>query len=251
MMERLRKRKENHNHIERKRRDHINHTIFELANILPQMDSKDIKANKGSILKATLQHIKVHIHRLQMKRIIVSLFTCSCYCRTSKPKIWRSVYSYRIFKAVPVLLRQAIRLLWPKIPMTALIGNHVLHGRPSNCHPCHSNVCKLDLLPALHVIMNHLPFTSMHNQCYRLRSQISFDLYCRDNHLPLANSVCRDLRANIQVHVGTDMHTTDDDFFFLRRHQAPDSHTHLAFFTHQHHLTPLQRNMNTSLHSYL
>lgn len=63
MMERLRKRKENHNHIERKRRDHINNTIFELADILPQMDSKDIKANKGSILKATLQHIKVHIRR--------------------------------------------------------------------------------------------------------------------------------------------------------------------------------------------
>ncbi|KAG2184317.1 hypothetical protein INT44_009332, partial [Umbelopsis vinacea] len=58
MMERLRKRKENHNHIERKRRDHINHTIFELAEILPQMDSDDIKTNKGSILKATLQHIK-------------------------------------------------------------------------------------------------------------------------------------------------------------------------------------------------
>ncbi|KAI8580865.1 hypothetical protein K450DRAFT_234943 [Umbelopsis ramanniana AG] len=40
MMERLRKRKENHNHIERKRRDHINHTIFELAEILPQIQSR-------------------------------------------------------------------------------------------------------------------------------------------------------------------------------------------------------------------
>jgi Helix-loop-helix DNA-binding domain len=68
IMERLRKRKENHNHIERKRRDHINHTIFELAEILPQIDSKDIKANKGSILKATLQHIKVYIHKLQRQQ---------------------------------------------------------------------------------------------------------------------------------------------------------------------------------------
>ncbi|CAO3659752.1 unnamed protein product [Umbelopsis ramanniana] len=81
MMERLRKRKENHNHIERKRRDHINHTIFELADILPQMDSKDIKANKGSILKATLQHIK----DLQAENLTFRLQLQNIQSRSSTP----------------------------------------------------------------------------------------------------------------------------------------------------------------------
>jgi hypothetical protein len=69
MIERMKKRKENHNHIERKRRDHINSTIFELAEVLPQMDYKDLKANKGSILKATLQHIKVCQYELLISKI--------------------------------------------------------------------------------------------------------------------------------------------------------------------------------------
>lgn len=61
MIERLKRRKENHNHIERKRRDHINNTIYELAEVLPNAKPSDCKLNKGNILKATLQHIKVRL----------------------------------------------------------------------------------------------------------------------------------------------------------------------------------------------
>ncbi|KAH8548666.1 hypothetical protein BGW37DRAFT_430630 [Umbelopsis sp. PMI_123] len=81
MMERLRKRKENHNHIERKRRDHINHTIFELAEVLPKLDCKDFKANKGSILKATLQHIK----DLQAENLTIRLQLQNIQSRSNTP----------------------------------------------------------------------------------------------------------------------------------------------------------------------
>ncbi|GAB5586939.1 hypothetical protein Unana1_01839 [Umbelopsis nana] len=81
IIERLKKRKENHNHIERKRRDHINNTIFELAEVLPQMDSKDFKSNKGSILKATLKHIK----DLQAENLTFRLQLQSIRSRSSTP----------------------------------------------------------------------------------------------------------------------------------------------------------------------
>ncbi|KAJ2961330.1 hypothetical protein NQZ79_g3382 [Umbelopsis isabellina] len=74
MIERLKRRKENHNHIERKRRDHINNTIYELAEVLPNANPSDCKLNKGNILKATLQHIKVKL---------ISPFLAALYCHNS------------------------------------------------------------------------------------------------------------------------------------------------------------------------
>jgi hypothetical protein len=91
MIERLKRRKENHNHIERKRRDHINNTIFELAEVLPNSNPNDFKLNKGNILKATLQHIKVSFNML---------FATHPYCLFSDAKYAILVFllSVRIFK---------------------------------------------------------------------------------------------------------------------------------------------------------
>ncbi|CAM0135569.1 unnamed protein product [Umbelopsis sp. WA50703] len=81
MIERLKRRKENHNHIERKRRDHINNTIFELAEVLPNSNPNDFKLNKGNILKATLQHIK----DLQAENLTIRLQLQTIQSRTSTP----------------------------------------------------------------------------------------------------------------------------------------------------------------------
>ncbi|KAG2177226.1 hypothetical protein INT43_007883 [Umbelopsis isabellina] len=81
MIERLKRRKENHNHIERKRRDHINNTIYELAEVLPDANPNDCKLNKGNILKATLQHIK----DLQAENLTFRLQLQNIQSRASTP----------------------------------------------------------------------------------------------------------------------------------------------------------------------
>ncbi|OZJ06045.1 hypothetical protein BZG36_01147 [Bifiguratus adelaidae] len=57
-MERLKRRRENHNYIERRRRDNLNHTIFEIAELVPGAQQTGQKANKGNILRLALDHIK-------------------------------------------------------------------------------------------------------------------------------------------------------------------------------------------------
>ncbi|CAK9295742.1 unnamed protein product [Gordionus sp. m RMFG-2023] len=50
--------KNNHNRVERARRDNINYRIKELASLLPTSILADIKHNKGTILKASVNYIK-------------------------------------------------------------------------------------------------------------------------------------------------------------------------------------------------
>ncbi|XP_061181197.1 uncharacterized protein LOC133189820 [Saccostrea echinata] len=53
-----RKKKDNHNIIERRRRYNINDRIKELATLLPSSVPHDLKQNKGSILKASVEYMK-------------------------------------------------------------------------------------------------------------------------------------------------------------------------------------------------
>ncbi|KAF7731564.1 hypothetical protein EC973_009328 [Apophysomyces ossiformis] len=57
-IERLKKRRENHNHVERRRRDIINNTILELSHVVPNALQPGQKPNKGNILKLALDHIQ-------------------------------------------------------------------------------------------------------------------------------------------------------------------------------------------------
>ncbi|XP_062616810.1 uncharacterized protein LOC134278514 isoform X2 [Saccostrea cucullata] len=51
--------KENHNIIERRRRYNINDRIKELATLLPSSTHPSMKLNKGSILKASVEYVKI------------------------------------------------------------------------------------------------------------------------------------------------------------------------------------------------
>ncbi|KAG0171265.1 hypothetical protein DFQ28_002502 [Apophysomyces sp. BC1034] len=57
-IERIQRRRENHNHVERRRRDNINNTIFELSRVVPNAIQSGQKPNKGNILKLALDYIK-------------------------------------------------------------------------------------------------------------------------------------------------------------------------------------------------
>lgn len=60
-IERIQRRRENHNHVERRRRDNINNIIFELSSVVPNATQPGQKPNKGNILKLSLDYIKVII----------------------------------------------------------------------------------------------------------------------------------------------------------------------------------------------
>ncbi|KAL0082283.1 Myc-type, basic helix-loop-helix domain-containing protein [Phycomyces blakesleeanus] len=64
LFEKKRKRRESHNLVERRRRDNINDRISELATLLPDPDA--IKTNKGTILKKSVDHIKLLHDKLQL-----------------------------------------------------------------------------------------------------------------------------------------------------------------------------------------
>ncbi|KAG9302341.1 hypothetical protein G9A89_008833 [Geosiphon pyriformis] len=57
-MERLKRRRENHNNVERKRRNNINNTIFEISLLMPVAYTPGAKPNKGSILRRAVEYIK-------------------------------------------------------------------------------------------------------------------------------------------------------------------------------------------------
>lgn len=59
-----RQKKDNHNMIERRRRFNINDRIKELGTILPKAQNGEIKQNKGSILKASVDYIKNLQHQV-------------------------------------------------------------------------------------------------------------------------------------------------------------------------------------------
>nr|AVX48078.1 microphthalmia-associated transcription factor [Meretrix petechialis] len=53
-----RKKKDNHNIVERRRRFHINDRIKELQTLLPYITDTNVRQNKGSVLKAAIEYIK-------------------------------------------------------------------------------------------------------------------------------------------------------------------------------------------------
>lgn len=57
MIERIQKRRENHNYIERRRRNYMNNTIWELSKVIPNACAPGQKPNKANILKLALEHI--------------------------------------------------------------------------------------------------------------------------------------------------------------------------------------------------
>ncbi|KAG0041664.1 hypothetical protein BGZ83_001480, partial [Gryganskiella cystojenkinii] len=56
-LEMIRRRRENHNHVERRRRDTLNSTILQIAEIIPNCSSS-AKLNKGTILRLALEHLR-------------------------------------------------------------------------------------------------------------------------------------------------------------------------------------------------
>ncbi|KAI8145531.1 Myc-type, basic helix-loop-helix domain-containing protein [Fennellomyces sp. T-0311] len=62
LFEKKRRRRESHNAVERRRRDNINERINELATLLPDRDAT--KANKGTILRKSVDHIRALHDRL-------------------------------------------------------------------------------------------------------------------------------------------------------------------------------------------
>lgn len=58
MWQKDRQKKDNHNQIERRRRFNINDRIKELGTLLPKTIDPDMRQNKGSILKASVDYIK-------------------------------------------------------------------------------------------------------------------------------------------------------------------------------------------------
>ncbi|RKP35659.1 helix-loop-helix DNA-binding domain-containing protein, partial [Dimargaris cristalligena] len=57
VMERIQRRRENHNFVERRRRDNINYTITELAGVIPAAHQDGAKLNKGSVLRMAVDYI--------------------------------------------------------------------------------------------------------------------------------------------------------------------------------------------------
>ncbi|KAJ2353667.1 hypothetical protein GGF43_003444, partial [Coemansia sp. RSA 2618] len=57
-LERLHRRRENHNFVERRRRDNINHTITTLSTLIPSCTEEGAKLNKGSILQMAVEYIR-------------------------------------------------------------------------------------------------------------------------------------------------------------------------------------------------
>ncbi|KAJ2716294.1 hypothetical protein H4R19_000734 [Coemansia spiralis] len=57
-LERLQRRRENHNYVERRRRDNINHTITTLSTLIPSAGDDAAKLNKGSVLQMAVDYIR-------------------------------------------------------------------------------------------------------------------------------------------------------------------------------------------------
>ncbi|KAI8992536.1 Myc-type, basic helix-loop-helix domain-containing protein [Pilobolus umbonatus] len=79
MFEKKKRRRESHNAVERRRRDTINDRINELATLLPDRDVT--KSNKGTILKKSVNHIRLlhdklrqHQQRIQELESMLELY---------------------------------------------------------------------------------------------------------------------------------------------------------------------------------
>ncbi|KAI9489709.1 hypothetical protein BDB00DRAFT_842109 [Zychaea mexicana] len=65
-IERIQRRRENHNHIERKRRDNINNTILQISEVVPNASQQPgQRPNKGRVLQLALAYIQALQHENQ------------------------------------------------------------------------------------------------------------------------------------------------------------------------------------------
>jgi hypothetical protein len=71
VIERIQKRRENHNCVERRRRDCINNTILELSHIVPNASLPGQNLNKGDVLKLALDYILVSIYTTQTTHVFI------------------------------------------------------------------------------------------------------------------------------------------------------------------------------------
>ncbi|KAI8149463.1 hypothetical protein BJV82DRAFT_504378 [Fennellomyces sp. T-0311] len=68
-IERIQRRRENHNHIERKRRDNINNTILQISQVVPDAGQQPgQRPNKGRVLQLALAYIQVKFTSLFPKQ---------------------------------------------------------------------------------------------------------------------------------------------------------------------------------------
>lgn len=70
IFEKKRRRRESHNAVERRRRDNINDRITELATLLPDRDA--VKSNKGTILRKSVDHIRLLHDKLRQHQQRIS-----------------------------------------------------------------------------------------------------------------------------------------------------------------------------------
>ncbi|XP_061617215.1 transcription factor EC isoform X6 [Phyllopteryx taeniolatus] len=74
VMAKERQKKDNHNLIERRRRYNINYRIKELGTLIPKSNDPDMRWNKGTILKASVEYIRwlqkeqQHAHELESRQ---------------------------------------------------------------------------------------------------------------------------------------------------------------------------------------
>ncbi|KAF9105582.1 hypothetical protein BGX27_009556 [Mortierella sp. AM989] len=86
-LEMIRRRRENHNHVERRRRDTLNSTILQIADILPNCSST-AKLNKGTILRLALDHLRaLHTenHSLRSENAALRFFYQGSQMRRNGP----------------------------------------------------------------------------------------------------------------------------------------------------------------------
>ena len=67
-IERIQRRRENHNHIERKRRDNINNTILQISEVVPNASQPGQRPNKGRVLQLALSYIQVSYNEREKRK---------------------------------------------------------------------------------------------------------------------------------------------------------------------------------------
>jgi hypothetical protein len=122
VVERIQKRRENHNHVERRRRDCINDTIYKLSQVIPYANATTSstvgqqKLNKHNVLKSALDHILV---RTKHKAPKIKGFSSNLAYITPF-----SIYSLKMLQ-----LRNSFHPFkgrWKVPPVISLVAHHII-----------------------------------------------------------------------------------------------------------------------------
>ncbi|CDS05766.1 hypothetical protein LRAMOSA08294 [Lichtheimia ramosa] len=84
-IERIQRRRENHNHVERRRRDNINNTILQISQLVPEAQQHQTgqKPNKGKVLEQALDYIQALQKENQELRQQLSYASSSSYASST------------------------------------------------------------------------------------------------------------------------------------------------------------------------